>query len=1172
MSNNSDAVTNKSDALESKSVVLQDAEFNRILKRNVALPIIFGISSAILFVVLIYSIIRTMYWVDHTERVIGSANEIAKLASEMESSMRGYLIAQDEAFLAPYNIAKPSISSKIAALMTSINDNPAQLIRLENIQEMQIEWNKYAQQIIDLRRNNQEYIELTRTSRGRIQFDILQTEINNFVAVEKELLRDRTIASKSTANWIIAIYLAFTLIISVYLAINGRKSLFMLGADYRNALTEHEKYATELEYQSWLRMGQAKLGELGLGKLPTAELSQTVLNFLSSYITSHLGAIYILENDTDLVRSATYGFSGEASQHKETLKLGHGLVGEAAASGKVIQLHDLPNEYFKINTVLGEVSPKSIVIVPILNEEHISGVIELGFLHEVTGKEIALLQLLSPTIGIALEITLARQRALQSLVETQQLNEELQVQQEELRSINEELDEQSRALEESQVNLENQKAELEQNNLQLLEQTENLDKTNHKLKESQELLQAKADDLARASQYKSEFLANMSHELRTPLNSSLILAKMLSDNASGNLTKEQVSYANTIYSSGNDLLNLINDILDISKVEAGKLDINAASLDVKRLVDSLEMIFKPLAQQKNLEFSTNIAAESAKTIISDQQRLQQVLKNLLSNAIKFTEKGSVTLTVSSPTPDSISFAVQDSGIGISEDDQQTIFNVFTQVDSSINRKYAGSGLGLSISKELAILLGGEISVSSQPKLGSKFTLSMPCQWTGNAEQIASDDVVSASASHLSKPAMMIPAVKPVKRSAKSAGMPDDRDQLNPSARTILIIEDDHSFAKILYHLGHDLNFQCLVASGANEGLDLATQLLPDAILLDIRLPEQSGLSVLQQLKENPSTRHIPVHVISAEDHSEIALHLGAIGYELKPTSKEKLVEIFKRLEEKFTQKIKRVLLVEDDQTQREVLKALIADNDIEITAVASGTEGLALLREHIFDCMIVDLKLPDMQGNELLEKMASEEICSFPPVIVYTGRDLSKAEELDLLKYSRSIIIKGARSPERLLDEVTLFLHKVEAALPVSQQKQLSAIRSRERIFDGRKVLLVDDDIRNVFALTSALEQKGFIVEVARNGIEAIQKVEEVEGIELVLMDIMMPEMDGLEATRRIRTNPRFKKLPIIAVTAKATKDDQDQCLAAGTNDYLAKPIDLGRLQSLLRVWMPTIA
>ena len=350
------------------------------------------------------------------------------------------------------------------------------------------------------------------------------------------------------------------------------------------------------------------------------------------------------------------------------------------------------------------------------------------------------------------------------------------------------------------------------------------------------------------------------------------------------------------------------------------------------------------------------------------------------------------------------------------------------------------------------------------------------------------------------------------------------------------------------------------------------QTLPDAILLDIRLPEQSGLSVLQQLKENPSTRHIPVHVISAEDHSEIALHLGAIGYELKPTSKEKLVEIFKRLEEKFTQQIKRVLLVEDDQTQREVLKALIADNDIEITAVASGAEGLALLRENIFDCMIVDLKLPDMQGNELLEKMASEEICSFPPVIVYTGRDLSKAEELDLLKYSRSIIIKGARSPERLLDEVTLFLHKVEAELPVSQQKKLSAIRSRERVFDGRKVLLVDDDIRNVFALTSALEQKGFTVEVARNGIEAIQKVEQVDGIELVLMDIMMPEMDGLEATRRIRSNPRFKKLPIIAVTAKATKDDQDQCLAAGTNDYLAKPIDLGRLQSLLRVWMPTIA
>jgi len=1182
-------VTNKTIISAVKDVMtLDDKQFNKVLKRSIVLPIVIGIASATLFVILILGLLRTMVWVGHTERVIGSANEVAKLASDMESSMRGFLITKNEEFLAPYRIARPSITNNIAALMTLVADNSSQTQRLKNIQVMQIEWNKYALEAIEARRNDLDYVALTRTGRGRVQFEALQEEIGAFINAERILLQERTAKSKSASDWVIGLYLSFMLIMSVYLVLSGRKDLLKLSADYGSALAEHNRYAAELEHQAWLRVGQAKLGEVSLGKSLPSDLSQAVLKFLNEYLAVSLGAFYTLQDKSVLTRTATFGFSKPALENKENIKLGEGLIGEAAASGKIVKLNDLPNEYFKINTSLGEITPKNIVIVPILNAKKISGVMELGFLNEIAPRDAELLQLLSPIIGSALEMTLARQREHISLLETQQLNEELQVQQEELRSINEELDEQSRALEESQINLENQKAELEQTNNQLTEQAEKLDKSNVDLQLSQQLLEARAADLERASKYKSEFLANMSHELRTPLNSSLILAKMLSENPAGNLTDEQVTFANTIYSSGNDLLNLINDILDISKVEAGKLDINLDSLSVKRMVETLSMIFTPLAQQKNLTLNVNMLTNTDKTIISDQQRLQQILKNLLSNAVKFTENGQVTLEVFNPTENSISFVVQDTGIGIEASDQESIFDVFTQVDSTINRRYAGSGLGLSISRELAKLLGGDITVSSEPKVGSKFVLTIPCDLSSSLES-ASEQKALTAANSMSQSLAPLDLDQPKhdskngaesstgtvsqtnKKIAKSTAIGDDRSSLAQSVRTILIIEDDPSFAKILYNLGHHLKFQCLIAPAAEEGLTLAAQHLPDAILLDIRLPDQSGLSVLQQLKENPLTRHIPVHIISAEDHSEIALHLGAIGYELKPTSKEKLVQIFQRLEEKFTQKIKRVLLVEDDNTQRELLKALIADTDIEITAVASGTESLALLRENIFDCMIVDLKLPDMQGNELLEKMASEEICSFPPVIVYTGRDLSKAEELDLLKYSRSIIIKGARSPERLLDEVTLFLHKVESALPASQQKKLSAIRSRERIFDGRKVLLVDDDIRNVFALTSALEQKGFIVEVARNGIEAIQKVEEVSGIELVLMDIMMPEMDGLEATRRIRKNPRFKKLPIIAVTAKATKDDQDQCLAAGTNDYLSKPIDIGRLQSLLRVWMPTI-
>ncbi|WP_122875593.1 response regulator, partial [Pseudomonas viridiflava] len=648
-------------------------------------------------------------------------------------------------------------------------------------------------------------------------------------------------------------------------------------------------------------------------------------------------------------------------------------------------------------------------------------------------------------------------------------------------------------------------------------------------------------------------------------------AKLLAENPTENLTAEQVKFAESIYSAGNDLLNLINDILDISKVEAGKLEVRPENSSVSRLVEGLRGLFQPLATEKRLQFTVEMQAGAPTMLYTDRQRLEQILKNLLSNAIKFTETGTVSMIVSRQPGSGIAFTVRDSGIGIAEEHQQSIFEAFRQADGTTNRRYGGTGLGLSISRDLAALLGGSISVTSAPGQGSIFTLVLPEQYVEQSTEAQGANIAAVvSTPIMPAPAVARPVVEPVVvRDEAIPVFDDDRDKAPFDKRCILVIEDEVRFAQILFDLAHELGYYCLVAHAADDGFNLAARFTPDAILLDMRLPDHSGLTVLQRLKELAPTRHIPVHVISVEDRQEAALHMGAIGYAVKPTTREELKDVFAKLEAKLTQKVKRILLVEDDALQRDSIARLIGDDDIEITAVGFAQEALDLLRDNIYDCMIIDLKLPDMLGDELLKRMSTEEICSFPPVIVYTGRNMTRDEEAELMKYSRSIIIKGARSPERLLDEVTLFLHKVESQLSNERQKMLKTARSRDKVFEARKILVVDDDVRNIFALTSALEHKGAVVEIARNGLEAIAKLNEVEDIDLVLMDVMMPEMDGYEATIEIRKDPRWRKLPIIAVTAKAMKDDQERCLQAGSNDYLAKPIDLDRLFSLIRVWLP---
>jgi CheY-like chemotaxis protein/signal transduction histidine kinase/CHASE3 domain sensor protein len=1158
-----------------RSSTIDDQGFRRILNRNVKIPLLGGIVAAGIFVVLFAYLMSTWSAVESTERAIGTGQELRKLAVDMETGMRGFLLTGDDAFLTTYIAARPRFETSADLLAEIVADDTTQVERLRHIRGQHQAWLRAAEQLIVTRRQQGDYLGMVKAGVGKVPSDALREQFRDFIAHEERQRASRNETLRVVGFWTVAIFLAVSLAVSGLLAWLGRRDLLRLSSVYRDALQEQHTHAYQLQHQAWLREGQSQLAEQGIGQLALPQLSSTLLEFVARYLDVAVASFYVVKHDGSLERTASYGFSHEDEKKGQLLMPGEGLVGQAARTRRAVHLGQLPDGYIKVTSSLGDGMPQQLVLLPVHSDGRVNGVIELGFMREAGRRELDFLELVAGNIGMAIDTTVARQRLAEVLAETQSLNEEMQVQQEELRTANEELEEQSRVLERSQASLETQKVELEQSNERLAIQAEALDQRNAALAAARLDVEARARDLERASEYKSQFLANMSHELRTPLNSSLILAKLLADNAQGNLNEEQVRFAHTIYNAGNDLLALINDILDISKVEAGKLELAPEDVALRTVIDNLEASFAPMAQEKQLEFAVELAPGLPEQVYTDRQRLEQILRNLLSNAIKFTDRGKVVLRVSPGEAGLLRFAVIDTGVGVRPEQHGTIFDAFQQGDGTPSRRFGGTGLGLSISRDLARLLGGEVEMSSVEGQGSTFTLLLPTQWAvatpPQPPQSGAAETTETAAPMAEQDAE--PAVQHAQGSATAAVRPFDDDRAAPPSpeRLVLVIEDDPAFARILYELAHESGYRALVAFTAEEGLQLAAEHQPQAVLLDIRLPDRSGLSVLQMMKDNPQTRHIPVHVISGAESGEAALHLGAIGYVRKPVAREQLLSVFGHLERRFTQKIKHLLLVEDDERQRDSMVRLIEDGDIDITPVASGAEALAQLRSTVFDCMIMDLKLPDMQGSELLQQMSQQEIASFPPVIVYTGRSMTRTEEAELSKYSRSIIIKGARSPERLLDEVTLFLHKVESQLSSERQTMLKALRSRDRVFDGRRILLVDDDVRNIFALTSAIEQKGALVEIARNGHEALEKLDAVPDIDLVLMDIMMPGMDGLEATRRLRADPRFARLPVIAITAKAMKDDQEQCLAAGANDYLAKPIDLSRLYSLLRVWMPAM-
>lgn len=919
--------------------------------------------------------------------------------------------------------------------------------------------------------------------------------------------------------------------------------------------------------EEWLQAGELGVAMNVNGEQRLDQLGRNVLTYLAEYLGAQAGAIYF-RNGEGFRLTATYGAPLNAPIPERFLP-GDGLLGQAVMNKRSFVLHEVPDNYLYFGSGLGQAKPRHMMIAVAKVDGEVGAVLELGFIDDIDPTWVELLDRVSEAVGIAVRSAEYRVRLQELLDETQQQAEELQVQSEELRATNEELEAQSRALRESQSRLEVQQSELEETNVQLEEQTQALEAQRDDLDRARSVLEEQARELERASRYKSEFLANMSHELRTPLNSLLIMARLLAENRGGNLVAEQVKFAQTIETSGNDLLVLINDILDISKIEAGHLELHVRQVRIAPLMAKLKSAFEASASAKGLRFGVEIEPGLPAEVETDPQRLEQVLRNFLSNAVKFTEKGEVVLRARRTVDGRLMFSVKDTGVGIAPEQQSIIFEAFRQADGTISRKYGGTGLGLSISRELARLLGGSIKVESAEGEGSVFSLILPEIFEGEID--AAPPLVPERVRIGKTAAGQSPA--PETRQRRD-GLEDDRERLTGDSRVILVVEDDPTFARVLYDLAHEAGFACLVAETADEGVLMARQYLPMAVILDIGLPDHTGLTVLDRLKRDMHTRHIPVHVVSANDYSHAARAYGAAGHTLKPVKREELLRVLEGLETQLPQRMRRVLIVEDDSTQLESLMHLLGTRDVETVLARSAAECLEHLGAGIYDCMVLDLNLPDRSGLDLLEKLSQDETVSFPPVIVYTGKELSADEELRLRKYSKSIIIKGARSPERLLDEVTLFLHQVVSELPEPQRNLVVKSLSRDAALEGRHILVVEDDIRNVYALTSIFEPHGAVVRIARNGHEALHALEEAgrsgsRAIDLVLMDIMMPEMDGLTAMREIRRRAEWKSLPIIALTAKAMAHDQEQCLEAGANDYLAKPLDVDKLLSLVRVWMP---
>ncbi|MCX2452889.1 response regulator [Pedobacter sp. PLR] len=1165
----------------------------------------------------ITSLITSAELVRHSNEVITGLEEIISTLKDAETGQRGYLLTGENVFLDPYDGAKQRAIVLLQNIGHLTRDNPLQQKQVAKLDEIITGRLDVLEKTISIKQRGGN-VSVAELMNGKTYMDSARAVISNMEKEENRLLEERTADMNKLSRFtpmliLVAAMLAIMITIFFYRKViydfNERLKLEdelkeknedidrrievvreiaskISSGDYEvradeegedglgsvavslNAMAESLKYSFALlEDKEWLQSGVASLNDQMVGEKSVPELANDILESIVAHTSSHVAAFYLLEEESHLELIAGYALLER--EKKQTLKLGEGLAGQAWKSAKQILINDIPDEELTISYAAGNTKPRNVVAVPVFRHEELVGILELGSLNTFNPLQLEFLNTISTNIGIAIHVSQNRKKLQEFLEETQAQAEELQAQHSELEGLNAELEAQTQKIQTSEEELRVQQEELLQSNQELEERTSLLEEKNQLIQERNLDIQHKAEQLEQSTKYKSEFLANMSHELRTPLNSILLLSKLMSDNKE--LDPEYIEYAEVIQSSGQGLLALIDEILDLSKIEAGKMKLEFAEVSMTEVATDMRALFAPVAADKKLDLELELA-EDLPLVETDKMRLEQVLKNLLSNAIKFTSKGKVSLSIKKEeTGKFLQFKVTDTGIGIPDHKQAMIFEAFQQADGSTRRNFGGTGLGLSISRELAKLLGGEIQLSSQEQVGSEFTLLLPVRQT---DAIVSGFGTFEDSPSSAKPFYTEPLVEaPIARFTVQKipqEIADDRDDILSGDKIILIIEDDTNFAKTLLQFTRKRGYKGIVAVRGDVGIELANQYKPLAILLDIQLPVKDGWEVMEELKSNPATKPIPVHIMSSLEVKKESLLKGAVDFINKPVALEHMKEIFQKLEDAFSRSPKKVLIVEENKQHAEALSFFLSNYNIQTEVVNNVGESIGALHKKEVDCVILDMGVPDKNAYETLETIKKSEGLEHLPIIIFTGKNLSKGEETRIKQYADSIVVKTAHSYQRILDEAGLFLHLVEEKETAGKHKKPASekLGGLYEVLNNKTVLIADDDIRNIFSLTKALEQHKMKVLAATDGKEALQLLKDNPTVDVVLMDMMMPEMDGYESTREIRKIPAFKQLPVLAVTAKAMMGDREKCIAAGASDYISKPVDIDQLISLLRVWL----
>ncbi|HEY0054729.1 MAG TPA: response regulator [Pedobacter sp.] len=1131
--------------------------------------------------------------VEHTEKVLYQSNKVSQQLLGAESSGRGFIITGRPQYLSRYNQYVHSIKPALTDLRQLVVDNPAQIVNVDSLNHHLSERLKQMEDVLSI--NKSKGLEAASVFLGSDQVRHDGNKVKYFIEkiekIENNLLVERKAISEKSANRTITIIvggislvlcLVFLLSALIKRTFDAQRKT-ELDALEANALIG--KVSEENRKKNWLLTGSAVIDDAMRGMQDVDVRAKSIIAEVAKYVNAEVGAIYLTsENGQSLTLEGGYAFKN--TKPAKAFAIGEGLIGQAALEKKRIVFHDVPADYITITSGLGKTTPKCILIQPFLFQDQLKGVLELAFASEIKEEVYEFFDTVIDSVAVGINAAQGSLKMQILMEQTQQQAEELETQHEELRATNEELIKKTQLLQVSEEELMVQQEELKQTNAEIEEKAQLLEERNKAIELAKEAIALKAEELELSSKYKSDFLANMSHELRTPLNSILILAKILKENKPLNLSPEQIKYAGVIHNAGSDLLTLINDILDLSKIESGKVDLTIEEVEVNEIKVDMEMLFKEVANNKKINFEYQATDDVPLMIKSDRMRVEQILKNLLSNAFKFTpESGTVTMAVSlaaaghhyyseslkGESRPILAYKVQDSGIGIPDDKQKVIFEAFQQADGSTSRKYGGTGLGLSISRQLANLLGGEIQVESVVNQGSSFTLYLPIE-----DYVKRD--LSAEPKKVEEVPQQTPVIAP--RPEALAAPLETLKLADPNKEyTLLIIEDDTYFADILKDYAENRGFKTLTAYQGDTGFEMAKESKPDAIVLDIMLPVIDGWSVLKKLKDDPDTCNIPVHLMSAKDEkASKAKEEGALGFLRKPVEKEELQNAFDLLiKETGNVKLSRVLLVEDQQVQSDNLTLELVSKNIKVEQSFNGVQTMEILSKDVsFDCIILDLKLPDISGLDLLEKIKADERLVKIPVVINTAMELDKDSMSRVMKHTHVMVLKNNKSNDRILDEVNLFMNKIRTNEPVptkplpyqAQGKPSTDVSTLEKALKNRSVLVVDDDMRNIFALTSALQEYELDIQIANNGLEALKKLEEFPNTDIVLMDIMMPEMDGYEAMQEIRKQNCFAKLPIIALTAKAMKADREKCIEAGANDYVSKPVDMDKLLSMMRVWL----